>query len=322
MEQRYPPPLPRAYLGPRYWPLWLGFGLLWLLGHLPRRLRHLLGEGVGRLALRRNAKRRAIVETNLEWCFPEWDAARREQTLWRFAGQLGRSYLEFGFFWWCSREAFLRRVDFEGEEEIERLMAAGEQVVLVTPHSLAMDIGGMALSLRLPLVTFANDMRNPLLAWMVARQRGRFGCQIIPRSRGIRPAVKSLKSGRVLYFPSDEDQGERDAETVFAPFFGIAKSTLTSPWRLARIGGARVLACNTYFDVARRRYVVRITPPLAADGDSGQAAALNAAFEGLIRLAPEQMLWSLRLFQTRPDGSPPPYTMKGKPGSGPRPRPE
>ncbi len=74
--------------------------------------------------------------------------------------------------------------------------------------------------------------------------------------------------------------------------------------------------------MARRRYVVRITPPLAADGDSGQAAALNAAFEGLIRLAPEQMLWSLRLFQTRPDGSPPPYTMKGKPGSGPRSRPE
>jgi len=48
---------------------------------------------------------------------------------------------------------------------------------------------------------------------------------------------------------------------------------------------------------------------------------MNLELEKLIRLAPDQYMWSLRLFQTRPDGSPPPYAMKGKPGSGPRPRP-
>lgn len=319
----YPPPLSARLLAPKHWGSWLVVPPLWLLGRLPARLRWWLGERFGNLLLERNAKRRKIVSLNLEWCFPQLDEVARQGLMHQFSGWLGRSYLEFGFLWWATSWRFARRVRFEGLELLQQKLDAGERVILFTLHTVAMDIGGVALSTRVPLTTFANRMRDPLLEWFMASRRGRFGCVIHSRDEGVRGVISEVKQGRVLFFPCDEDQGERQAETVFAPFFGVPKSTLTSPMRLARLCRARLMPCTTWFDEASGQYVVKLYPALELQGDSeADAAQLNHAFEVAINEAPAQYLWSQRLFISRPDGAPPPYTMKGKPGSGPRPRPE
>mgnify|MGYP000883595781 CR=1 FL=1 len=41
-----------ALLHPRYWLLWLGIGLLWLVVQLPYPLIYRLGNAIGRLAMR------------------------------------------------------------------------------------------------------------------------------------------------------------------------------------------------------------------------------------------------------------------------------
>ena len=49
----------RAYfLHPRFWPLWLGLGLLWLLVQLPYPLLLQLGRGLGALMFRFAGSRR------------------------------------------------------------------------------------------------------------------------------------------------------------------------------------------------------------------------------------------------------------------------
>lgn len=320
--RRYPPPLPRRLLGPAHWGSWLAVALLWLLGRLPARLRHRLGGAIGGMMLARSAKRREIVNLNLAWCFPQQGEAQRHATAHAFGRWLGHSFIEFGFLWWSSRHRLMRRVRFEGLEPLERALAEGERVILFTLHTLSMDIGGVALSTRVPLTTFANSMRNPLLEWLMASRRARFGCHIYARDEGIRGVIGELKGGRVLFFPCDEDQGERHAETVYAPFFGVQKATLTSPLRLARLCRARLMPCTTWFDEGRGEYVVKLYAPLQLSGETqSDAALLNRAFEAAIGEAPAQYLWSQRLFTSRPDAAPAPYTMKGKPGSGPRPRP-
>lgn len=310
-ERAYPPPFPTRFLKPRHWPLWLGFGLLYLLGWLPQTWRHRIGDAVGRALLRRNRKREAISRINIEWCFRQQDSTAHDALLHRFAGYLGRSYLDFGWLWWAGRTRLLRGVQFEGLEEVNKRLAAGERVILFTLHTLGMDVGGTALSTRLPLVTFANSMRNPLLEWMLAWRRSRFGCTLFPRSGGIRPVIRALREGQVLFFPCDEDQGTRaNMETVFAPFFGNTKSTLTSPMRLARTTGAALLPCSTVFDESTGCYRVRIHPALQdvpTDDAFHDAAVLNAAFERAILEAPEQYHWGQRMFHTRPDNPISPY---------------
>ena len=319
----YPPPLSARLLAPRHWGSWLGIFLLWLIGRLPGALRWRLGEWLGQAMFKRSAKRREIVGLNLEWCFPQLEATQRQALQQDFSRWLGRSFLEFGFLWWASPKRFARRLRYEGLEQLQSTLDAGERVILFTLHTLAMDIGGVALSSRVPMSTFANAMRNPLLEWFMAARRGRFGCRIHAREEGIRGVIGELKGGRVLFFPCDEDQGERQAETIFAPFFGVQKATLTSPLRLARLCRAQLMPCTTWFDESSGEYVVKIYPPLQLQGEIEHDVALvNRAFEAAINEAPAQYLWSQRLFTSRPDNAPPPYTMKGRPGSGYRERPE
>ena len=53
------------FLHPRYWALWLGLGLLWLITLLPYRVQLGLGRALGALMLRVAGSRRKIARRNL-----------------------------------------------------------------------------------------------------------------------------------------------------------------------------------------------------------------------------------------------------------------
>lgn len=309
-EHRYPGPFPLRFLLPRFWALWVGVGLFWLLGRLPMAWRHALAVPLGNVLYRSKVKRRSIALTNMALCYPEKSAGEHEAIVRAYFQNLVRITLDFSFAWWSSERRFHERVRIEGLELLEDLLAKGERVVLVAGHSLSLDFGGMALTARVPLVTYANKARNPLVEWLMAKGRNRFGCRLYPRSAGLRGMLRDLKAGHVLYYLIDEDQGEKDS--VFAPFFGLPKASLTAPGRVAKMTGARVMPCTTVFRPEEGRYVLSLFPPLEAvpsEDVLADATAVNAALERMIRLAPEQYMWTQRLFRTRPDGAPSPYPM-------------
>jgi len=70
-----------VFFHPRFWLLWLGLGLLWLVTQLPYRalltIGRLLGAGMYRVA----GERRRIAARNLELCFPEKSAQERKHLL-------------------------------------------------------------------------------------------------------------------------------------------------------------------------------------------------------------------------------------------------
>ena len=314
--------IPLHYLAPGFWPTWIGLGLLRFVSILPDGVRQLIGRGLGRVLLKNNRKRSEIVKLNLEWAFPELNQQQRETLEQDYYGYSGQMLVDYGFCWWSSPARFERHVEIEGLERVKQLLEQGERVILATGHPLALDIGGVGISQQLPLVTYANRMRNPLIQWMMEHGRRRFGMELLQRESGMRPLIKSIKSGRLLYYVIDEDMEEH---SVFAPYFGVAKATLTVPARVAKMTGARVAPCYTFFDNKRGKYVVRIGEVL--DGFPGgddvvDATTVNAALERDIRDNPSQYMWSQRLFKTRPNGVPPPYTMVGNSGSGPRVRPD
>src|SRR5690606_12931424 len=70
-----------ALLHPRYWPMWLGLGLLWLLIQLPYRVLLLLRRVLSRLMSLCTRERREIGTITLEPCFPAWRAVRRKTVL-------------------------------------------------------------------------------------------------------------------------------------------------------------------------------------------------------------------------------------------------
>ncbi len=307
--QPHAPPFERAFLRPEWWPTWFGIGLLNLLWRLPRRVRQALARAAAALAWRANAKRRAIVRMNLEWCFPERSAAERDEMARGFFAAMAQAVLDSGLLWWGSEEAIARRVPMHGLEHLEQALAAGENVILLVPHMAGLEFGAQAIGTRIQATGFVKPLRNRLMDWLLGRGRTRFKGEIFRRDQGIRPVIRACRSGRPIYYLADEDLGGTQ-ETVFAPFFGVPTATLSAIARLARTCRARVLPFVTVYDAARDVYEARVYPPLEGypTGDEeADAARVNAVREELIRLAPEQYLWALRLFQTRPDGAPNPY---------------
>jgi len=310
----YPPPFPARLLAPRFWGTWLGLGGLWLLAKLPWRVRAMLGDWAGDVILRRNAKRRDIVLTNLEWCFPERSDTERLALARRYFRNMVRGLLDYGVLWWGGRRRLRRTFALAGTEHIAPLLEAGTPLILLTCHHAGMDFAGVRYNLDYPALSIFKHGRNELIDWFLARGRTRWGGLVYEREDNMRPIVRLLRRGYALYYLPDEDLGPE--RSVFAPFFGVPTATLPALGRLAKLGRATVVPFMTYYDRARGTYTARLFPALEGfptGDDAEDAARMNAALEQMIRLAPEQYMWSLRLFQTRPDGGPWPYGRTERP---------
>lgn len=282
----------------------LPVALLWLLHFLPLSRLVPLGQACGALLYRLGGRRRKIAEINIALCFPELSADERTTRVKAHFSWLGRSILERSVLWWGSRKRIEEMVQVTGEEKIHAALAEGKQVILLAPHFLGLDAGGVAITMRFDIVSIYSEQSNPVFNQVLLRGRSRFGNQLLlSRQDGVRATVKAMKAGRPFYYLPDLNPRRRDA--VFVPFFGIQTATITGLPRLAKAAGAVVLPCVTRMLPGSNGYEVTIGdawtdfpgPDPVAD-----AARMNAWIESAIRTMPEQYYWVHRRFKTRPEG--------------------
>ena len=295
--------IPSELLRPRHWPTWVGVGLFWLVSKLPQPMRHRLGFVMGRLVWRFNHKRRHIIDVNLRLCFPEWTQEKRDEVNQQHFQEMGRAILDSGLIWFGSDEPLLAMTELSGWSHYQAARAEGKNIILHVAHSAALDFGAIAIGRREAGVGPYKQARNPLVDWLIARGRRRCGNVVFERSDGMMAYVRALKKGKILYTLSDEDHGP--TQSVFAPFFGQPKATLPMVGRLAKVAKAAVLPVMTYYEAGSGRYHTRIGAALEhfpSNDTVKDATQLNAALEAMIRHAPEQYMWTLRLFRTQQDG--------------------
>jgi len=302
------PPFHAGLLAPRLWPAWLAAGLASLLLLLPQRARDALGTLIGELNYRRSAHRRHLARTNIALCFPHESADQREALVRGHFRAYGRALVDLPRLWWDWRRRFgERECRFRGLDNVRRHVAAGRSVILLNPHTVTVDFGGAALTRHFEMSTMFNALGHPVADWLLARTRARYGI-LFARSDGLRPVLRALRAGTVFYYMPDEDLGGRDS--VFAPFFGQPKATLSTLGRLARVGDTVVVPMVAFYAPEHRRYEIELLPALEGfpTGDErSDAVAMNRALEQAIRRRPEAYLWTYRLFRTRPGGARPPY---------------
>ena len=197
---------------------------------------------------------------------------------------------------------------YEGIENWSRAYSNGKPVIFLTPHMIAVDLAGILLSRHVPVCNMSKDLKNPILNQRLRRGRERFGAKIYSRSEGIRPLIRELKNNVACYYVPDEDLGLKHSK--FVPFFGVQAATLTSLGRIAKVTNAVVLPLHAYLDPKSGQYYVEIEKPLEnfpTNDEYTDARRMNAVFENIILKAPEQYMWTLRWFKTRPQNEPPVY---------------
>jgi KDO2-lipid IV(A) lauroyltransferase len=248
---------------------------------------------------------------NLELCFPERDAASRERLARAHFKAWARAFLDRGLLWFASPERLRRLIRVEGLEHLEAAMptATGRPLIIVVPHFVGLDAGGVDYSMRHRGVSMYAEQSDLALDARLRAGRARFNQPVlVTRSEGIRPVVRAMKAGLPYFVLPDMDLGAADA--VFVDFFGTPAATVTVVPKLARMTKANVIALITTFADDGHGYVARYYPmwPEYRDGllpgEIEATRRMNAFIEDRVREAPEQYYWVHRRFKTRPAGAP------------------
>ncbi len=291
--------------GLRDLPMWCAVGLLVAMGRLPWALQRLLGRAIGALAHALAGSRRHAARVNLRLCFPELDEAAREDLLRASFRDFGIGLFEFARAWWGDVATMRREVVIENLERLHDARADGRGVLMVSGHFMTLEMCGRLLCDHAPLAGMYRRYRDPVMEWAVKRGRLRYAAAMFTNDE-IRPAMRHLKQGGILWYAPDQDM--RGKDTVFAPFFGVPAATITATHQFARLTGCAVVPFFHRREGAR--YVLRIGEPLAdfpSDDAAVDSARVNAAIEAMVREAPTQYLWIHRRFKRRPEGMAPPY---------------
>lgn len=277
------------------------------LAWLPWPLQRVLGRAFGAVLRVSLGSRRRIADRNLALCFPDLGDDARKTLLREHFSALGIGVFEFARAWWGSITPMRDGLRIEGLEHLQTARADGRGVIVISGHFTTLEICGRLMCDHVPLAGMYRPHASPAMEWAVTRGRLRYAAAMFSREE-LRPAIRHLKDGGLLWFAPDQDT--RRGDSVFVPFFGHPASSLTSTHQLARLSGAHVLA----FAHERRSdggYTLRVSPAFT-DFPSRDAVADTAQVmsevEDMVRAAPAQYLWIHRRFKTRPEGTTDPYT--------------
>lgn len=290
----------RHLLAPRYWAMWLQLGIVRMVCLLPYRAVMAAGRLLGRAAMPLLGERRRIALRNIELCFPDLDAARREALLRRHFQSLGMAVFEIGLTWWASDRKLDGLAHFEGLEHIDEVLSKGRGVILLSAHFTALEICGRMLARRVPLHAVYRPHRNPLLNEVMRRGRERSAEGTI-RKDDIRQMIRALRDNIPVWYAPDQAYSGKGSELV--PLFDIPSQTNTATSRLARMTGAAVLPFLPYREPDGSGYRIVVGAALEdfpSGDDINDTRRFHKLVERRIREVPEQYLWIHRRFKNIP----------------------
>lgn len=293
----------RAYfLHPRFWLLWLGLGLLWLVTQLPYKVLLRLGRGLGALMYRFATSRRQIVELNLQLCFPHMSALERQRMVKENFASTGMTFFEMAISWWWPVARLRRLGTVEGIEHLQHAEADGQGVILMALHFTTLEMGGALLAVQRDMYGMYRPHKNPVFDYVQRRGREQRLLGVIGRD-DVRGMLKTLRAGGVVWYAPDQDYGAQ--RSVFVPLFGVPAATVTATSKFARMGKARVIPFTQQRLPDGQGYRVIVHPPLAdfpSENEEADCLRINQWVEQAIEVCPEQYLWAHRRFKTRPVG--------------------
>ncbi|MBB6521035.1 LpxL/LpxP family Kdo(2)-lipid IV(A) lauroyl/palmitoleoyl acyltransferase [Pseudoteredinibacter isoporae] len=294
--------LPRHFYHPKYWPVWLLIGAMWGLVRLPWPFQKWVAKGLGFLLYNLAGKRRNIVRKNLQMCFPEWNEEEQQKRVkdvfYHNALGMVEAFNAFNH----PSEKFHSKVDIHGTELLEQAKAKGKGVILIGAHYSHLDFGAALISLVTDATVIYRPNNNPVMDHFILKGRQKILKDVIPRDN-MRAVIRALKNDEVVWYPPDQDYGEK--HSVYVPFFGVNAATITATSRLVKFNDSPVLMLSYRRDDNSDRYTMEFEAPpegFPSGDDAKDAELINQALERNIRKAPTQYMWTHRRFKTQPDG--------------------
>ncbi|GGF65988.1 LpxL/LpxP family Kdo(2)-lipid IV(A) lauroyl/palmitoleoyl acyltransferase [Alteromonas lipolytica] len=295
-----PPKFSMAFLGPRYWLVWVGVAFLYTLTWLPFPVIKLLGRGTGWLLGKIAKSRVQVARRNFELCYPDMSAAEREKLVKRNVHRAGMAVFETAMGWWWPDWRIRKHGEIEGFEHVEAILAEGKGVFGLALHNMNLEFACRIVGLKYPSIAFYRKHNNPLIDYLQYHGRARSNKYMIHK-RNARALISALDSQELCLYLPDQDYGR--SQSVFVPFGGVKETATTTATMMfiKRTNSQPLIVTSRYTD---NGYKVKFYPPMPELKDLDDVTALtllNANIADIINVQPESYLWMHKRFKTRPD---------------------
>jgi KDO2-lipid IV(A) lauroyltransferase len=291
-------------MAPKYWPTWLGMGLLRLVCLLPHAWALAIGRVIGRLAHALAGSRRAIVRRNLELCFPDLSETERDALAYKHFQSLGMMLIEMGLGRWASDKHLESITQIRGLEHLLEAQARGQGVILLGAHFTTLEVSGRVLALKTPPYDAVyRRNRSDFITELQRSGRERSADTTIEK-RDIKQMVRSLRAGRTVWYAPDQSYSRKGSEVI--EFFGTPAMHATAASTLARLGRAVTIP---FFPTRLEdgSYEIVIYPPLEnipSDDLVADTRSYLRVLEQHIETCRDQYFWIHRKFKDLPEGYP------------------
>jgi len=224
---------------------WLGLIVCSLIIKLiPANLLYGFAKGISSLAYRFASKQRNIALDSLRIAFGKEKTPEELEKIARDCFTfIAKSAVELMFL--MDKPIELRNsVVIEGQEHLNRALAAGKGVILVSAHfgNFPLLLGRLAIE-GYKSAGIMRPMRDARVEKIFMKKREKFGVKTIysqPRNVCVNSTIQALRNNELVFIPIDQNFGTGG---VFVNFFGKQAATATGPVILAQRTKAALLPC-------------------------------------------------------------------------------
>ncbi|MFA4888598.1 MAG: lysophospholipid acyltransferase family protein [Candidatus Omnitrophota bacterium] len=211
---------------------------------IPARSLYGFARGLGILGYLLVAKQRRIALDTLKVAFGEEKTPAEIKEIARDCFiYMAKSAVEL-LFLMDRPELLKQRVDLIGEENLERALAKGRGVILVSAHfgNFPLLLSKLCLS-GYKAAGIMRSMRDARVEKIFMDKRARLGVKTIysqPRNACVNATIEALRHNEIVFIPIDQNFGTAG---VFVDFFGRKAATATGPVVLAQRTKAALIPC-------------------------------------------------------------------------------
>ncbi len=266
-----------------------------LIGPLPPRLGYGLARPVGALVLATSPQLRRALTWNMSHVLgPDASEDELRTVVRKACANIIRGHYDLLRLARLSQEEMLRMARFEGVEHIEKALALGKGVIMLSAHFGNVDILLQLPTVRgVPISTPVARIRPERLFQYMLRLRTSRGMTMYPTDGPMIGLYRALRRGEMVGLAADRGL---EASTRRVEFFGAPADLPEGPVRLALSTGASVVPAFS-LRLPDHTFVARVEPalelPRTGDREADLAAGLElvaGVLERVIAQHPEQWM--------------------------------
>ena len=295
-----PPSFQWSFLLPKYWPVWFGAGLLYVISWLPFPVIRKLGNGVGYLLGKLAKKRVHVARRNLQLTYPDWTDDQVEVVVQKNLQRAGMALFETVMGWWWPEWRIKRVCEVEGYEHAKKILDSGKGVFGLALHNMNLELGCRLIGYTHPSIAFYRKHNNPLMDYFQYHGRNRSNKYMIHK-RNAKALIKAMDEGELCLYLPDQDYGSW--QSIFVPFGGVEKTaTTTATLMFARkTNSAPVMITTQYSKKGCKLKFLPLPENMFEQDDEVALTQLNDYVLKTISEQPESYLWMHKRFKSRPN---------------------